>query len=271
MERMHEQVVVMLVFLSSTVGAAAQQTLTNGLMIDDSGVLGAEVLEFSGTYAERISGGSYGLIVSPREWYAERSQAISFGAGYGINDGMDLLFETQWRAESRRDGARTQAQSFGDLRLGLKIHLHQFSEAVSLSWIPSFFLPVNRGSQPEVFGHATSGTDQLLVVSGTAARLASTLQVGLHYGYGSADAAKMHLHLAGGFGWQLLDAVQPRVEFHLQHDPASPNAAVEATAMAGVLISLAPRLRLDCGMQECVTADAAQRDRALLARLVITP
>lgn len=271
MERMRGRLMVVLVFLAATEWVAGQETLTNGLMIDDSGVLGTGALELSGFYSDRVCGGSYGLIVSPREQYAERTQAVSLGAAYGISDGMDLLFETQWRAESRRDGPRAHAQSFGDLRVGLKVHLHALSDAITLSWIPSFFLPVDRGARPEMFGTPTAGTDQLLVVSGTAGRLASTLQLGMHYGYSSTDDADVHLHLAGGLGWQWLDGLQPRLEFHLQSDPASLAGSIEATAMLGVLLNLNAHLRLDCGLQECLTADASRRDRAFLARVVITP
>lgn len=271
MDRKRIHMMVILIFLAATTRMVAQETLTNGLMIDDSGVLGAGAIEFSGMYSDRMCGGSYGLIGIPREGYAERSQAVSLGMAYGITEGMDLLFETQWRAESRREESRAHAQSFGDLRFGLKVHLHELSDAVTLSWIPSFFLPVDRGGQHEVFGAATAGTDQLLVVSGIAGRFASTLQLGVHYGYASVDDADLHLHLAGGFGWQMFDAVQPRLEFHLQGDPASLGAPVEATAMLGILLTLSSHLRLDCGLQECLTADAALRDRAFLARMVITP
>ncbi len=248
----------------------AQDTGTAGLMIEDSRLLGGGVLELSTTYADRVLHGSYGLIFVPPSGYSERSQALVAGVAYGLTGRIDIIGEIEWCADYCAGAPREYDAGFGDLRLGMKMQLWEGSEAWNLSWVPSFSLPsIGRRSADDEA--AMLGMDQLIVVSGTAGKFATTVQSGVHYGYSSSPDPDLHLHLAGGFGYQLSGLIQPRLEVHFESAPGHGSGYNAATLMAGAVFTPTEQLRLDIGLHALALGEHAWRDRTLLVRLVLAP
>jgi hypothetical protein len=255
--------------LYSTKQLHAQDAGTAGLMIEDSRLLGGGVLELSTAYADRVLHGSYGLIFIPSSGYSERSQALLAGIAFGLNERIDIIGEIEWCSDYCAGAPREYDAGFGDLRLGMKMQLWEASEAWNLSWVSSFSLPfIGRGSGE---GAAKFGMDQLIVVSGTAGRFATTVQTGVHYGYSSSPDPDLHLHLAGGFGYQLSGLIQPRLEVHFESAPGHGSGYNAATFMAGAVFTPTEQLRLDIGLHALALGEHAWRDRTMLVRLVLAP
>ena len=249
----------------------AQEASTSGIMLEDSPTLGAGGAEFSSTYSDHLPDGSFGIIVVPDGDYRVRRQCYAFGAAFGLRDGIDLLTEVQYCANSRGEPAPARVSGFGDLRMGLKVALWQPGTATSISWINAVTLPVLRAHPDEELspGSRAMGTDQLLVFSHAAAAASATLQAGLHYGYDAGAGPEAILHLACGGGVQLTGALQPRLELHAERSLRTGGFSMAATA--GAILSLSEILRLDVGLQCVAGGAAAWREHTLLARCVVTP
>ncbi|MCZ7556009.1 MAG: hypothetical protein M5R41_06365 [Bacteroidia bacterium] len=243
----------------------AQDAGTAGLMVEDSRLLGAGTLELSTLYADRVLHGSFGLIVLPADGYAERSQVLSAGAAYGVTEHIDIMGELQWCAEYCAGAPREYSSGFGDLRMGMKMQLYEGAGDWNLSWVPSVSVPL------EAAEGVAFGMDQLLVASVAARRVAGTLQAGVHYGYTRSPDPDLHLHVAGGIGYQLSAFIQPRVEAHFESAPGHGAEHNAATLMLGAVLAPTERLRLDVGVHTLAVGEQSWKDRTVLLRLVFAP
>ena len=216
--------------------------------------------------------GSYGIILAPGENYSRRWQCLAFAAVVGLRDGIDLASELRYCSNTRRGTEAARVQGIGDLRFGIKLGLWEHGTVTTLAWVNSLSLPLRPAHSDDELSTSsrTMGTDQLLVLSHLAGRVAASVQGGVHYGYDAGEGAELLLHLGIGAGYQLGERFQPRIEVHMEESMRGADATA-FSASAGVLYALSERLRLDVGLQIAAHGGDAWRDRTFVARLVVAP